>query len=164
MCCSIGSALCFFLALRVPFVSLLASCVFISLSFASLRFVSSLPCWQMRQICMCCCLCHCISFVLLHFALFCFVSLRLLLFVVCFFLRLVCFSSLFRVSAFFVFRQWFSFLWVWTTTPEPDSQLWYVRACALVSLLASFCFTCFSFVFLVLVTFDCSFTILQFCL
>ena len=161
MCCSIGGALPFFLPFRVLFVSLLASCVFISLFFVSLPFASSLPCWQMRQICMCCCLCHCISFVLLRFALFCFVSLRLLLFC-CFFLCLVCFGSLFRVSVFFVFRRWFSFLWVWTTTPEPDSQLWYVRACALVSSFASFCFTCFLFVFFVLVTFDCRFTILQF--
>ena len=62
------------------FVSLLASCVFLSLSFASLRFVSSWPCWQVRQIVMCCCLCPCISFVSLRFALFCFVLLCLLLF------------------------------------------------------------------------------------
>ena len=158
MSCSIGSALPIFLALRVLFVSLLASWFFfVVFCFASFRFLFALSADATNL--------YVLLFVSLHFvchASFRFVLLRFASFVsLFFFLCLVCFSSLFPVIVFSNFRRWVSFLWVWTTTPEPDSQLWYVRACALVSLFASFCFTCFLFLSFVLVTFDCRFKILQ---
>ena len=153
--------LCFLLGPSALFVSLLASCVFyfVVFCFASFRFLFALLADAT--------ILYVFLFLSLHFvclASFRFVVLRFASFASLLLFFCVCLvsSSLFRVSVFFVFRRWFSFLWVWTTTPEPDSQLWYVRACALVSSFASFCFTCFSFVFFVLVTFDCRLPILQF--